>query len=396
MAPRLLIVLENEPYPYDRRVRQQAETLVAAGWRVTVIGPTGFGFDAAEEHLGGVRVLRMPEPPAGTGVLSYLREYAVAMTRLRLLIRRARMDDPPDVILACSPPFLVALALPRRGAGIVIDFDDLYPELWQVKFGRRGLLHRLLLTAEGLALRTADAVLAPNESFVRIAQERARVPPERLFVVGNGPDPERIFPVSPRPELRDGHRRLVLWVGMMSSQEGLEVLVEAAARLLQDARHDVLFALVGPGDARQALSEDAARRGIAENVVFPGRADDEELRAWMATADVCVSVDRRNPMNDQSTMTKVLEYMAMGRPVVQFPLGEMQRACGDATIYARDGDAADLAKRIGQLLDDRQLAEDLGRRARERALHGAMWPDQAPSLVAAVERARARSRACAG
>ena len=389
-GPHVLIVLQNEPYPYDRRVRQQAEALVAGGYRVTVAGPTGFGFEAAEETIDGVRAVRYAGPRGGRGVVGYLREYALAMLRLRRLVAGVRRRERVDVLLVCSPPFLVLLALPRRGAGIVLDFDDLYPELYEAKFGRRDALHRLLLAVERFALRRADAVTCPNASYAEVAATRGGVAPGRIFVVGNGPDPGRIFPVEPRPELRHGRSRLVLWVGMMSRQEGLERLIEAADELVNlHGRRDVTFALVGPGDAHEELARDAERRGLDGSVVFPGRVEDELLRAYMATADVCVSVDERGGMNDRSTMTKVLEYMTMARPVVQFPLPEMQRTCGDATLYARNADSSDLAAKIAQLLEDPEERERLGARGRQRVLSGGLtWPDQVPSLLAAVRAAR--------
>lgn len=373
-------------------MRQEAEALVGAGHRVTVVSPTGADHDSPDELLAGVRAVRFPAPPEGGGAAGYLKEYAVALRRMRAAMRRALGGRTPDLVICANPPdFLVLLALgaARRGARIVFDHHDLSPELFEAKFGRRGPFHRVLLAAERFAFRRADVVLSSNDSYARIARERGGVPPERVFVVRNGPDPARLFPVDPDPELRRGRRHLVLWLGRMSEQEGLGVVVDAAERL---ARDDVTFALVGPGDARARIQAEVERRGLAGMFDLPGPVGDDGVRAYLSTADVCLSVDPSSEMNERSTMIKVLEYMAMGRPVVQFPLEEMRLVCGDATVYAREGDAADLAARIGELLNDPERRGALGAAARERIAESFLWPQQVPRLIEAVETALAAKR----
>ncbi len=392
----VLIALQNEPYPYDRRVRQEAEALVAAGHQVTVCGPTGFGFDAPEEVIDGVRVLRHPMPPAGRGIASYLREYALSLWRIRGLMRHAAGDLRVDVVLVCAPPDLLvlpALPLQRRGAALVFDHHDLSPELFALKFGDRRAIQAIVRRAERFALRRADVVIGTNDTYADIERRRGPVEDRRVFIVRNGPDPNRIYPVDPRPELKFGHDELVCWVGLMSDQEGLHHLLDAAEHLIRERGRTTLgVAIVGAGDARDGLIAETERRGLSDHVYFPGRADDELLRAYMATADICVGVDEPNPMNDSSTMTKVIEYMVMGRPVVQFPLKETARVCGDTSLYARPGDAVDLGEKVAELLDDPERAARMGAAARERALAGLLWPQQVPNLLDAVT-AAARLRA---
>jgi glycosyltransferase involved in cell wall biosynthesis len=384
----VLIALQNEPYPYDRRVRQEAEALTAAGHAVTVCGPTGFGFDAPDEVIDGVRVLRHPHPPPGRGVTSYLREYAVSLWRISRLMRRAHRERPVDLVIVCAPPDLLvlpALPLRRSGAALVFDHHDLSPELFALKFGDRRALQAIVRRAERFALRRSDLVIATNDTYARLEAKRGAIERNRIYIVRNGPDPNRIYPVEPRPELKHGHDELVLWVGLMSDQEGLHHLLDASEHLIRErGRDSVGVAIVGAGDARDGLIADTERRGLAHHVHFPGRADDDLLRAYMATADICVGVDEPNPMNDSSTMTKIIEYMVMGRPVVQFPLEETSRVCGDTSLYARPGDAADLAARIEELLDDPDRAAALGAAARERAVAGLLWPQQVPHLLEAV------------
>lgn len=398
MSPHVLIALENEPYPYDRRVRQEAEALISAGYQVTVVGPTGFGFDKLEEHVGGVLALRYNAPPGGRGVAGYMREYGLSLVRLGRLMWKAHRRTPVDVALVCNPPDLLvipALGLRHAGAAVIFDHHDLSPELFALKFGNRRALHALVRKVERFALRHADVVIATNDTYAEVDRRRGSIEPQRVHIVRNGPDPKRIYPVPARPELRRGRDKLVCWVGLMSDQEGLHHLLDAANEIVHErGRADVSFAIVGAGDARDALIEDTRRRGLADYVDFPGRAEDDLLRAYMATADVCVGVDESNPMNDSSTMTKVIEYMVMGRPIVQFPLYETGRVCGDTSLYAQAGDAADFADRIEELLDDPQRAAALGAAARERAVPALLWPQQVPALLEAVGAAqRLRGRA---
>ena len=391
LRPHVLIALENEPYPFDRRVRQEAEALLEAGYDVTVCGPTGFGYDAPEETRDGVHVLRYPGPPGGRSVVGYLYEYGVSLWRIGRLMWSAHKRKPVDVVIFCSPPDLLvvpALLLRRSGAAVILDHHDLSPELFSVKFGQRPLVQRLVRAAERFALRRSDVAMATNDTYADLEKRRGGVEDHRVFVVRNGPDPARIHTVPPRDELRRGHERMVLWIGVMSEQEGLEHLVAAAEELIRvRGRRDVGIAIVGSGDARDGLIADVERRGLSDYVDFPGRADDDGVRAYISTADVCVSVDEPNPMNDSSTMIKVIEYMLMGRPIVQFPLRETASLCGDASLYATPGDAKDLADKIAQVLDDPELSAELGRRGRERASNGMLWDQQVPQLIAAVEAA---------
>jgi glycosyltransferase involved in cell wall biosynthesis len=388
VKPHALVLVEALPYPVDPRVRGQAAALRELGFDVTVACPTGLGHEQREITLGGVRVRRFPAPPPGRGVFGYLREYAVAFARLRAIARAVHRERPVDLVLVCTPPDLlvcVARPLARDGAAVLFDHREISPELFEAKFGRRGAVHRALVAAERHALRRADAVTTVSRACAELALRRGGADPARLFLVGNGPDPDRIHPVAPAPELRRGRRHLVLWLGVMSGQEGLDHLVDAAEEVVHHRRRDdVHFAIVGPGDVREPLRRRVQALGLADRVELPGMVDDALVRAYVSTADVCVGVDERNSMNDRAAMRKVLEYLALGKPVVQFPLAEMQRLCGDAAVYARDRDAADLAERICGLLDDDVARRRLGAAARRRALDGLMWPQQVPALRAAV------------
>lgn len=394
---RVLFLLENEPYPYDRRVRQEALALINAGYDVTVVSPNAANVPSAEEWVENVRVLRFDSPPPGGGAVGYLREYLIAAVRMRRITKRLQFENNVrasefDAVIACNPPdFLLLLARPfaRRGAGLILDYHDPSPELFESMFQRRGLIHRILIALEGWAVRSADVVMTVNEPFADLMHTRAGIARERVYVLITCPDPNFLFRVEPRPELRRGKDHLVLWIGKMSRKENLPLLLDAADKLVNEqGRSDIAFAIVGGGDVRDELQIEIDGRGLSDSVVLPGWADDELLRQWMATADVCVSLDEHSPMNDRSLMLKVMEYMAFGKAVVQFPLTEMKRLCGDAGVYARNGDASDLAEKICALVDDPERAKHLGEQAAQRCVEaGLTWVQQIPTLLAAVEQA---------
>jgi glycosyltransferase involved in cell wall biosynthesis len=389
VTPHLLVLLEPLPHPFDVRVRAQVKAFTAAGWAVTVVCPTGYGLEARAETVDGVRIRRFKAPGGGSGALGYAREYGISMLQMARLTRAVARERPVDAVMVCNPPdALVALALPlaRRGAGVLFDYREISPELFEAKFRRRGLIHRALVATERFAFRYVDTVIAVSEPFAELARTRGGVPADHVFLVGNGADPERVYPVPARPELRHGRGHLVVWLGSMSSQENLGLLVDAAEHVVRrHGRDDIQFAIVGHGDAEQPLRQEVARRNLGGWVELAGSVGDDLMRAYICTADVCVNVDERNAMSDRTAMRKVLEYMALGRPIVQFPLAEMRRICGDTTVYARDGDAADLADRVCELIDDEERRRTLGEAARRRVEAGLTWPQQVPALLAAAD-----------
>lgn len=390
----MLIVVENLPVPFDRRVWAEATTLAAAGYTVSVIGPKGKGATADYELLEGVHVYRHPQPPEGEGALAYLREYASALSHELRLAFRVRRERGVDVLHGCNPPdliFLVAWALRPFGVRYVFDHHDICPELYETKFGRRGPLWRLMLLVERLTFRTALVSIATNESYAEIARRRGGMAPEDVFVVRSGPKLDRLVLRPPRPELKRGARHLVGYVGVIGPQEGLDLLVAAAAHLIGPmGRADVHFGIVGDGPARAAVEAEVAAHGLGAHFTFTGRAPDELLLDMLSTADVCVNPDRATPMNDLSTMNKILEYMTLGKPIVQFDLKEGRASAGEASLYAAHDDPVDFAEKIASLLDDPARRAQMGRIGRARIEAGLSWGHSAPRLLAAYDRAFAK------
>jgi len=320
--------------------------------------------------------------------LAYPFEYGVALLCQFALACRIFATRHFDVIHACNPPDLAflysALFKSLFGTKFVFDQHDLCPELYEANFGRRGVLYRVLRGLERLTYRMADVVIAPNLSYRQIAIERGRVRPERIFVVRSGPSLSRMRILPPDERLKQGRRYLVGYVGVIGAHEGIQYLLEAARIIVKDIRRDdVHFGLVGGGPALREMQVMAERLGISDYVTFTGRVSDEEMLTMLNTADLCVNPDEYNEMNDKSTMNKIMEYMALGKPIVQFDLTEGRYSAQDASLYAACNDAGDLAAKILELLDDPSRREAMGRFGRERVLAHFTWEHEVPNLLAA-------------
>lgn len=386
----VLVVVENLSVPFDRRVWQESRALVEAGHRVTVVCPRGTTQDTApEETLEGVRILRYPLLPATGGPLGYVREYGLALWHSVRLARRVHHADPVEVVHVCNPPdllFLVAMAIPR--ARLVFDHHDLVPELFLSRFaGRSRLLYRVALLLERVTFRRADAVISTNESYRRVAIARGRVPAERVTVVRSAPDLTRFVRRDPDPSLRRGRRHLVVYLGVMGPQDGVDRALRALAHLRDEVgRDDVHAVFMGSGDAFDELVALRDRLGLTDSVEFTGRVSDEFVQRCLSSADIALSPDPKNPLNDLSTMNKVVEYMAIGLPIVSFDLVEAKVSAGDAAVYAPDDDEHLFGKLIDELLDAPQRRAEMARSGRERVQRELSWAVSREHLLACYER----------
>lgn len=390
MPGSVLIIVENLPVPFDRRVWMEATTLRSAGWDVAVVCPTGRGFEAVFEVVEGVRIFRHSLPTEGNGLVGYLREYTAALWAESRLARRAWRELRFDVVHICNPPDLLFLVAGWykvcHGARIVFDHHDIMPELYEAKFGRRDLAYGLVRAAERMTFAVADMVIATNESYRRIALTRGHKDPGRVVVVRSAPELSRFRPVESDPACRRGRRFLVGYVGVMGPQEGLDYLLRAVSIIVKDkARTDISFTLIGSGPSLPSLQLMAERLGVAGHVAFTGRIPDEDLIRHLSSCDVCVSPDPLTPFNDASSMNKVLEYMALGKPAVQFDLTEGRRSAGGASAYARPNDARHLAETILGLLDDEDSRVRMGREGLRRMADELEWRYQAPRLIQAYD-----------
>jgi glycosyltransferase involved in cell wall biosynthesis len=386
---RVLIIVENLPCPFDRRVWQEARALAAAGFTVSIICPKAPAFEKSFERIDGIDIHRHWLPKEADGLLGYALEYGVALFMDFWLSWKVFFGRGFDIVHACNPPdliFLVGGFWKMFGKKFVFDHHDINPELYEAKFGKRGFGHKLLLALERLTFRTADMVISTNESYKAIAIERGGKSPRDVFVVRSGPDLTRIRPVPPNPALKKGRRHLVGYIGVMGKQEGIDLLLEGIRKIVHDRkRTDIQFGLVGGGTEVENLKALARRLGIEDYVTFTGRAPDALLLEMINTADVCVNPDRVNDMNDRSTMNKIMEYMALGKAIVQFELKEGRYSAGESSLYARPNDVDDLVEKLLQLLDDEAMRDRMGTLGRERVERVLSWQHEAPRLVAAYE-----------
>src|SRR5712664_1490322 len=391
MTPRrrVLILVENLPSPFDRRVWQEACALRDAGYVVSIICPTGRGCECKFEAINGIHIYRYNLPVEAARAAGYAVEYASALVWSFVLAWRVLLTRGFDVIHACNPPdllFLIGGFFKLFGKKFVFDHHDLNPELYEAKFGRRDFFHRLLLKLEYWTFRSADVSIATNESYKRIAIQRGRMPPERVFVVRSGPSLERLKILPPDERLKRGRRYLVGYVGVMGKQEGIDYLLRATRHIVFDlGRTDVHFGLVGGGTSLEEMKTLAQELGVADFVTFTGRVPDGDMLALLNTADVCVNPDIANEMNDKSTMNKIMEYMALGKPIVQFDLTEGRYSARRASLYARRNDPLDLAAKIVELLDDPLRRAEMGNYGLRRVENDLAWNHEAPKLLAAYE-----------
>ena len=386
---RVLIIVENLPVPFDRRVWQEATTLQQAGYEVSVICPTGKGYDQRAEVIDGIHIFRHGLPLEAEGALGYLAEYSAALFWELVLACKVLFGRGFDVIHACNPPdtiFIIGGLFKLFGKKFVFDHHDINPELYQAKFGREDFFYRLMLALERWTFHTADISIATNESYRRIALERGGMDPNRVFVVRSGPDLRRLKILPAVEEHRHGRKYLVGYVGVMGKQEGIDMLLRAVRHIVEDlGRKDVHFGLVGGGTELESLKDYAQTLGVQDFVTFTGRVPDKEMLEVLNTADVCVNPDIANEMNDKSTMNKIMEYMALEKPIVQFDLTEGRFSAQAASLYARRNDEQDFADKILTLLDDAELRAAMGRAGRSRVENELAWQYEADKLLHAYD-----------
>jgi glycosyltransferase involved in cell wall biosynthesis len=368
----------------DRRVWQESVALRDAGWEVHVICPRGARQDTeAEAVIDGIAIHRYPLRAATGGPLGYLKEYGTALWHT---FRLAGKVGPVDVVHGCNPPdlfFLVARWLGRKGTRFVFDQHDLVPELYLSRFGRgKDLLYRAVCRLERMTYRAAHVVIATNESYRQVALTRGGKRPDEVFVVRSAPAVERFHQVPPDASVKRGKPYLLCYLGVMGPQDGVDYALRALARL---ERRDWHAVFIGGGDTFEAMVALSEELGLGDRVEFTGRIPDEDLMRYLSTADVCLSPDPLNPLNDVSTMNKIMEYMAMAKPIVSFELREARVSAGEAAVYAPANDEAEFAKLVAYLLDHPEERRRMGEIGQERVSGPLSWTESRKALIAAYD-----------
>jgi glycosyltransferase involved in cell wall biosynthesis len=392
-SPRVLIIVQNLPVPFDRRVWLECQTLVQAGYDVTVVCPRGEG-TGPEQVIDGVRILAYPPYAPGGGAVGFMVEYAYSFLATAWLALKARRKGPFRVMQACNPPDIfwpLAWALRQIDrTRFVFDHHDLCPELFRSRFPNGpAAFHRGLLFLERATFRTADRV---TSSYAEIAMTRGGKAAEHVTVVRTGPDPQRLRRGASNPEMRRGREHLVAYLGVMGPQDGVDIVVRAADIIVNElGRHDISFTLMGKGDCYADLVAERDRLGLGDYIEMPGRVPDETVTAVFSTAEVGLSPDPLNPLNDLSTMNKTMEYMSFEMPVVAFDLRETKVSAQDAARYVEPGDVAAYARAIVELVDNPSAGAAMGRRGRERVEQQLAWEHQRVGYLAVFDELTGRT-----
>ncbi len=378
----MLIIVQNLPVPFDRRVWLECQTLADAGYEVAVVCPKGTD-DPSRAVLEGVELYKYRPYAPGGSKASFVAEYLYSFLATFWLSLQAARKGRIYAVQACNPPDIfwpIGLAFRALfGSRFVFDHHDLCPELYESRFpdGPKAV-HSALLFLERRTVATADHVIETNDSYRAVDIERNGAAPQRSTVVRSGPDPNRLKPVAPVPELRRGRRHLAAYIGVMGPQDGVDIAMQVADVVVHElGRSDIGFTLMGSGDSWQDLLALRDKLGLEDYVEMTGRVPDETVAAVLSTADIGISPDPKNPLNDVSTMNKTMEYMAFALPVVAFDLRETRVSAGEAGVYATPNDVHEMAKLLVELVDDEDRRKAMGAAGRARVESQLAWQHQA-------------------
>lgn len=383
MEKSILIIVENLSVPFDTRVWQEATTLVKNGYTVSVICPQAVGL-ATEEVLEGVHIYRHYMPQEGNGPLGYVREYFTALREEYRLAKKIYREIGFSVIHGCNPPddiYMIAKRFRKYGVKYVFDHHDICPELYEAKFGKKnGFFYWTQLFLERQTYKNCTFAFVTNESYKQIAIERGKMAPEKVLVLRSGPKLERMKIMEPIESIKHGYRYMIGYLGVIGKQEGVEYLLKAA-KYIKERDNNVFWGVVGGGPHLEELKKQARDLGLEDCVEFTGRVPDQKMLEYLNTADVCINTDEYNSMNDKSTMNKILEYMALGKPIVQFDLTEGRYSAQEASLYAKNNDYVDLAEKILSLLNDPEKRKKMGDYGRSRVLNELSWEHTSKALL---------------
>ena len=398
---KVLIIEENSWVPPDRRVWSIATTLRDAGWQVSVICPTPKRTHAGADSLGvadlnrvenleGITVYRFPLTFAERGILDYLLEYIVAFVSITRLSWRVWRTDHFDILHICNPPdifFPLGLFYRLLGVHFVFDHHDLFTEsvAWRFKGISKAILYYASRIAEFLTYRSANVVIATNETYRRIAINRGSLSPSQVVIVRNGPKISQFTPTTPDPTLKYGFKYMVCYVGVMADEDGVLEMADIIRHVVIDLRRvNILFVLLRDGASRKEVIKRIRKSGLDPYVAMPGMIrDDLLLRRYMSTADVFVSPEPFTPMNSCSTFMKIAEYMIMAKPIIAFDLPETRFTAQESAVYVPPGDFAAFGKTIVELLDDPYRRSQMGAIGHERIVNELGWEHQCQNLFRA-------------
>jgi len=380
----ILIIVENLPVPFDRRVWREALALKVNGYDVSIICPKGYIFTKKIERINDIYIYRHPVPKEKESFIGYLKEYATALFWEWYLSFKLFIRKPFDVIHACNPPdniFLIGLFFKVFGVKFIFDHHDLAPEAYLAKFGRKDIIYNLLMVLEKLTFKLADISIATNNSYKEIAIKRGNMGSNNIFVVRNGPELNKFNGIQEKKSLKYDKEFLVGYVGNMGKQEGIDLLLKVVHFITKKKGiSNIHFTCVGGGPALNYLRNLAKTMKLTQYINFTGRIPDKELYEILKTSDVCVNPDIPSKLNDKSTMIKIMEYMAFKKPIVQFDLKEGRFSAQKASLYAKKGNTIDFGDKILTLLNNEDLRNKTGNFGYKRIRDKLDWKYSIPNL----------------
>jgi len=379
----ILIVVENLPLPFDRRVWQEANTLKDSGAEVSIICPQMKGYTTKYEVLNGIHIYRHPLPIEGSGAWGYLMEYSTALFWEFVLSWKIYFRKKFQVIHGCNPPdliFLVSLFFKPFGVTYIFDHHDINPELYIAKYNKKGFFYKFLLLVEKWTFKTAKYSIATNESYKQIAIERGGMKVQDVEVIRSGPKLDRLRLTDGNEKYKKGRKYLIGYVGVIGEQEGIDLLLESA-KYIVERRQDVQFGIVGGGTEVEKLKDLTKSMGLDQYVDFYGRVDDETMIDVLNTADVCVNPDTPTEMNNLSTMNKIMEYMALKKPIVQYDLKEGRYSAQEASLYADNTSTSDFAEKIIWLLNNPEERARMSTFGYNRVVNELSWEFESKKLI---------------
>jgi glycosyltransferase involved in cell wall biosynthesis len=392
---RILIIVQNLPVPFDRRVWLECRTLTRVGYQVAVVCPKGPG-DPSYQVIDGVQIYKYRPYSPGGGAASFFLEYVYSFAATAMLSLKAARGGRFGAVQSCNPPDIFwpigILFRLWHGSRFVFDHHDLCPETFESRFpGGSPLLYRGLRFLERRTTRAADHVISTNESYRALVMKRDGIEPDRMTVVRTGPDPDKLKAAEPVASRRRGRAHLAAYIGVMGPQDGVDIAIKTADFVVKTLkRTDISFTLIGSGDSFDDLVALRDRLELGDFVEFTGRVPDEVVREILSTADVGLSPDPKNPLNDVSTMNKTMEYMAFGLPVLAFDLVETRASAAEAGAYATPNDVEEMARLLVDLIDDEPQRRHMGAAARRRIEEKLAWSHQEPHYLSVYDRVLGR------
>tara|TARA_Y100001970_G_scaffold168897_1_gene206550 strand:+ start:30574 stop:31770 length:1197 start_codon:yes stop_codon:yes gene_type:complete len=375
---KIVIIVENLPLPFDRRVWQESNTLKEAGAEVFIICPKGKGYDIDYEVIDGIHIYRYRLPLEAKGALGYFLEYSYSLFYQRKLLNKIWNEHGKfDVIQACNPPDLIYLNVKKyikKGVKFIFDHHDINPELYIAKFNRKDIFYKLLQYFERQTFRYANLSIATNESYKEIAIKRGLMEPSKVFVVRSGPDLSRLKIQESKLEIKKNKLITIGYIGVIGQQEGIDHLLEILKILLDKYNFNNFHCyIIGDGPVRDNMIKMSYEMKLEDFVSFPGRIPDSEMLDILNSCDICVNPDIYNEMNDKSTMNKIMEYMALGKPIVQYNLTEGRISAGEASLYAKKNNRDDFADKIMELVNNEEKRLLMSKYGKDRVYNDLHW-----------------------